>query len=1448
MKRIRILIFLILFLAVPFGAKAAVWYVKKTGTDPNNCNGGTSWQTAFATIQKALECAQNYDEIWVAEGVYFSNSENGFQLQGDVALYGGFSGSETRRDQRDWEAHKTILSGDMDHNDIDIDGDGIIEPSDGDSIQGTNSIHVLKGSDYAVLDGFIITAGGSSSNDGGGLYIDTYDYSMSIKNCAFVGNIASQGGAIYINASVDVIDNCVFSENFASYSGGAIYLYSGNANVLDSVFKDNSAELVGGGAISINDDWMSIKNSIFVNNSTGSDYTYGGAIYHGGDLLELINCVLTNNAAKTSGGAIFNYARSGYPYSTSGEVQVINSILWNNSPNEIYIDSGQVTVSHSDVKNCGGSGNWDYNCGTDSGGNIDTDPLFIDPLNYDFHLQHGSPCIDIGDNNASELPETDFEGDPRILNGSNGQMSIVDMGVDEYRPETLVRYGLNVNLSGSGTGTVIIYPGGESCSSDCSEQYDDTTMVNLYAAPDTDEGYVFKGWTGDCESCGYNPSCSSQMYKDTTCIAEFGSPDVLYVKPNGTGNCASWDDACSLSEALNRAIPKINEIWVAEGIYYGGFQLKENVALYGGFSGDETGRDQRDWEAHKTILSGDMGHNDIDNDGDGVIEPSDGDSIQGNNAYRVLTGANEARIDGFVVTAGDGSYGGGLHNESSNMIVANSIFVGNKADDAGGAIYNSGTLTILNTKFLENESGHYYFYEGGGAIYNYNYGRMTIKDSFFSKNKTTEYLAKGGAIDNAYYARLDINNCKFEKNSSYDVGGGIYFYNSWSSNVRNSVFIENSATFGAGIYNDSSSPDVSNSIFIKNVLTDSMGSGSAIYNDYSWPTITNCSFVGHVNSVLFDYGVGSNVRNSIFWDDINAIEIDYSVDDEDDAPSIKYSDIRNGFPGEGNINDEPIFVDPDNGNLHLKSDSPCIDSGKNDFVSQEDTDIDGDPRIMDGDGDGISVVDMGADEFLLQTTPKYLLTLNKTGDGNGSVTSVPSGITCGNDCSEEFDSGTSVTLTAVPDDNSLFNGWGGACAMCEGTTCTITMDADKTCTANFAPIPNEPPVIQTLTAEPVSGYTPLTVSFTCTAHDSDGSILEYQWDFNGDNVFDETTNTGSTTYTYEAPGTHEARCKVVDDDGAESISDPVEITAQAQPTLYTLSINPVPDHGSVLSPQDGSQITCGSAGTDCSESYEDGTGIILYAEPDEGYEFAGWVGYCASCGNDVQCAIQMDSDKTCTANFEPIPNEPPILDSFTAEPTSGDAPLDVSFTCEARDLDGEIVSYAWDFDGDGTVDVTSETGTISHTYTDPGTYHPTCTVTDDDGQSVTSGSQEITVNEVASSWVDITDSLDITHSARQLYDRIHRCFFIQVTVENPGEEAVSGPVRLVITDPSIPVNTGVGVGLEPDGYTEEGNPYFIIVPEEGTLDAGAVLRNLRINFELQRKRLTYGIRIEQLGQ
>ena len=116
-----------------------------------------------------------------------------------------------------------------------------------------------------------------------------------------------------------------------------------------------------------------------------------------------------------------------------------------------------------------------------------------------------------------------------------------------------------------------------------------------------------------------------------------------------------------------------------------------------------------------------------------------------------------------------------------------------------------------------------------------------------------------------------------------------------------------------------------------------------------------------------------------------------------------------------------------------------------------------DPQIASGpDGTATAVWD-GSDgsNAIIRTAstraPAFTLEVEKSGDGAGTVTSTPSGIDCGSDCTEDYISYTKVTLSATPDPGSIFTGWSGAA--CSGTvTCEVTMDSDQTVTATFATI------------------------------------------------------------------------------------------------------------------------------------------------------------------------------------------------------------------------------------------------------------------------------------------------------------------------------------------------------------------------------------------------------------
>jgi len=174
-------------------------------------------------------------------------------------------------------------------------------------------------------------------------------------------------------------------------------------------------------------------------------------------------------------------------------------------------------------------------------------------------------------------------------------------------------------------------------------------------------------------------------------------PAVLYAAPSasGSGDCSSWANACDLQTALATAQGG-DQIWVKEGVHIPGasrtdaFTLKDDVAAYGGFAGTETSLDQRDWQAHVTVLSGDISRDDI-TDPNGVV--TDTTHIVGDNSYRVIVTGNltdTAVLDGFTITGGQANgtdpndCGGGMYNDASSPTLRNVVFSGNAANAGGG--------------------------------------------------------------------------------------------------------------------------------------------------------------------------------------------------------------------------------------------------------------------------------------------------------------------------------------------------------------------------------------------------------------------------------------------------------------------------------------------------------------------------------------------------------------------------------------------------------------------------------------------------------------------------------------------------------------------------------------------------------------------------------------------
>ena len=189
-----------------------------------------------------------------------------------------------------------------------------------------------------------------------------------------------------------------------------------------------------------------------------------------------------------------------------------------------------------------------------------------------------------------------------------------------------------------------------------------------------------------------------------------------------------------------------------------------------------------------------------------------------------------------------------------------------------------------------------------------------------------------------------ITNCSFNENLAPDGGngGGIYNCNYSSPEIIDCTFGGNYvAEFGGGMFNeDNSSPAVINCVFSGN----SAWQGGGMHNsNNSSPEIHNCTFSG--NEALSGGGIytGTNslttIKDSILWDNWAEVKPEICNDGASTA-IVTYSDVKGGWPGEGNIgldeiNDDPLFVTGPMGIYYLSHDgvgeqtvnSPCIDAG-----------------------------------------------------------------------------------------------------------------------------------------------------------------------------------------------------------------------------------------------------------------------------------------------------------------------------------------------------------------------------------------------------------------------------------------------------------------------------------------------------------------------------------------
>ncbi|QOJ14699.1 MAG: hypothetical protein HRU75_08630 [Planctomycetia bacterium] len=845
---------------------------------------GESWATAFQTLQQALTVAEMsvgiVSEIWIAEGTYRpagpgGNREAAFFLVDGVSLYGGFAGTETQLAERAMDPQTgrpllaTVLSGDLNGNDNpDFTG------------YGENSLHVLVASGVSagtVLDGLIVRGGNADlftsgpAHQGGGLFAS--GGSPTIQNCLFSRNRASDAaamcfdgfcavtlqnveisdnrafssrGGIFINGPSGgpyadvVIEDCLIARNVAPAtpggSGAGINSQNASLHVRRTTFESNTAargvamSVSGGAPVAISEctfayntangpatfgagaavrasglsGGMSVQNCRFYSNSArngvdgrsgaisvasdspnvrivnclfvGNSAENGGAIHTESSSTSIRNCTFVDNRAVFSGGAVRMAAAS-----SNGSIW--NSALWGNldasgssgGTSQIEVVGSVANVSHSLV--AGGHGGTAILSGN---------PLFVrspsagpdgnwDGIDDDFgdlRPGPGSPTIDAGSNALVGLDAADMDND-----GNTTEPTPVDVG---GRPR--FREIITAPNVGAGTAPII----------------------------------------------------------DIGAYESFAGPVLVDNSPSG-----QWADSTdSLQAALAFArsfAGEVTEVWVASGTYRpdhhpgvivagdraASFELVNGLAIYGGFTGVESERGQRNPALNVTILSGDLLGDDAP-DWDARENPPSNIS---DNSWHVVkaTDVDNVSLDGLTITGGnaDGgagdSNGGGLLWERSGGVIRSTRIVRNVADaDGGGAMIQS---------------------TGGGPVRS-----LLIEQCMIESNRSNGNTG-GGLRVSAANLVFTLQGTNFERNRAPSGGGFSAQATAPGSSVRDCTLVENHAASGGGGVVLSPGVDPISFVgcsFVRNVVTGVTGDGGGAYVHSGTSRFINCRFQGNV--------------------------------------------------------------------------------------------------------------------------------------------------------------------------------------------------------------------------------------------------------------------------------------------------------------------------------------------------------------------------------------------------------------------------------------------------------------------------------------------------------------------------------------------------------------------------------------------------------------------------